>query len=227
MNFSLARKLTAEALGTFILVATVVGSGIMAETLTTDTAVALWGNTAATGAILVVLIFVLGPVSGAHFNPAVTFAFALRREITLTLAALYVLVQITGGILGTFFAHVMFEDALVQVSLHQRAGLSQWMSEGAATFALLMAIFGTLKFRPEAVPVAVGLVITAGYWWTSSTSFANPAVTIARSLTDTFSGIQPDDVPMFIVAQLVSAALATFVFGWLLQEITGESESRN
>lgn len=215
---SLSRKLAAEALGTMLLVATVVGSGIMAETLTSDVAVALLGNTLATGAILVVLILMFGPVSGAHFNPAVTFAFWLRREISARDSVLYVAGQIAGGIAGAVLAHFMFEQSLVQVSLHDRTGPGQWMGEVAATFALVAAILATLKHRPDAVPYAVGLVITAGYWWTSSTSFANPAVTIARALSDTFSGINPAHAPLFVVMQLAGAALAVAIIGWLLRD---------
>ena len=216
--FRLRQRLVAEFFGTLMLVATVVGSGIMGERLTDDTALALWGNTAATGAILFVLISVLGPVSGAHFNPAVSLAFLLRKELTPFYFALYVGAQIAGGLAGTGLAHLMFEDAILQASQHVRAGPSQWVSEGVATFALLMAIFGCIRFRPDAVPAAVGLVITAGYWWTSSTSFANPAVTIARVFTDTFSGIRAIDAPMFIVMQLVMAVIATYFFKWLLEE---------
>lgn len=215
---SLSRKLVAEALGTMLLVATVVGSGIMAETLTSDVAVALLGNTLATGAILVVLILMFGPVSGAHFNPAVTFAFWLRREISARDSVLYVAGQIAGGVAGAVLAHFMFEQSLVQVSLHDRTGPGQWMGEVAATFALVAAILATLKHRPDAVPYAVGLVITAGYWWTSSTSFANPAVTIARALSDTFSGINPAHAPLFVVMQLAGAALAVAIIGWLLRD---------
>lgn len=213
---TLARKLAAEALGTLILVGTVVGSGIMAERLTDDTAVALLGNTLATGAILVVLILMFMPVSGAHFNPAVTFGFWLRREIAARLALGYALVQIMGGLAGMLLAHLMFGEALLQASQNGRASLGEWVGEAVATFALMAAILGALKYRPETVPYAVGLVITAGYWWTSSTSFANPAVTIARSFTDTFSGIQPGHAPVFIVMQLAGAALAVFLMGWLL-----------
>jgi glycerol uptake facilitator-like aquaporin len=210
------RKLTAEALGTLILVGTVVGSGIMAERLTDDVALALLGNTIATGAILVVIILMFGPLSGAHFNPAVTFGFWLRRDIGIRLALAYMAAQITGGLLGMLLAHLMFGEALVQFSQHGRASAGEWLGEAVATFALMAAILGTLRARPEAVPYAVGLVITAGYWWTSSTSFANPAVTIARSLTDTFSGIQPAHAPAFILMQFGGAALAVLVMGWLL-----------
>lgn len=219
---SLSKRLAAEALGTAILVGTVVGSGIMAETLTDDIAVALLGNTIATGAILAVLILMLGPVSGAHFNPAVTFSFWLQKGITSFHAALYMVVQIIGGVCGTLFAHFMFAQAIVQVSLHERFSAGEWAGEFAATFALVAAIIATLKHKPDAVPYAVGLVITAGYWWTSSTSFANPAVTIARSVTDTFSGIAPQHAPLFILMQFVGAAFATLFFGWLLRNKTAQ-----
>lgn len=215
----LTRKLAAEGLGTLLLVATVVGSGIMAETLSGgNIAVALLGNTIATGAILYVLITMLGPISGAHFNPAVTFAFLLRGEIAWLPALAFVAIQMGAGIVGSVLAHAMFEQPLLQASLTQRSGASQWLSEGVATFALVLTIIGTLHARPSAVPAAVALVITAGYWFTASTSFANPAVTLARSYTDTFSGIAPADVGGFVAAQLVGAviawAIARFVFGW-------------
>lgn len=219
---TLSRKLVAELLGTLILVGTVVGSGIMAERLTDDIAVALLGNTLATGAILVVLILMFGPVSGAHFNPAVTFAFWLRREIDATRGLLFILAQIAGGLLGMVLAHLMFGEALVQFSTHARATSGEWVGEAVATFALVAAILGALRFRPEAVPYAVGLVITAGYWWTSSTSFANPAVTIARSFTDTFSGIAPGHAPAFILMQFAGAALAVLLMGWLLAPESAE-----
>jgi glycerol uptake facilitator-like aquaporin len=206
-------------LGTGMLVATVVGSGIMAERLADgNMAVALLGNTIATGAILFVLITMLGPVSGAHLNPAVTMVFALRRELPVKLAGPYVAAQILGGVLGTFAANLMFELPIVELSMTERAGPAQWFSEFVATFALVFTILGTLRARPEAVPIAVALVITAGYWFTASTSFANPAVTIARALSDTFAGIAPVDVPAFILAQLLGAAAAFLiagrVFGW-------------
>lgn len=216
-DFGLARKLVAEGLGTAFLLATVVGSGIMADRLSDgNTALALLGNTIPTGAILVVIILIFGPVSGAHFNPAVTVAFLARREIPVPAALLYMIVQIAGGIAGAAAAHVMFELPIVQISETVRAGPAQMFSEGVATFGLLAAIFGTLRWRPEAVPYAVGLFITAAYWFTASTSFANPAVTIARSLTDTFSGISPANVPGFLFAQLSAALLASVFFGWLL-----------
>jgi len=180
-----------------------------------NVAIALLGNTIATGAILVVLILIFGPVSGAHFNPAVTWAMRLRQEISSADAALYTLAQIAGALAGMLAAHFMFELPLLQTSTHMRAGPAQFASEIIATFGLLATIFGCVRFRTEAVPFAVGLYITAAYWFTASTSFANPSVTLARSLTDTFSGIRPEDAPVFIVAQLIGAGLATLLFGWL------------
>ncbi|MEM7780490.1 MAG: MIP/aquaporin family protein [Pseudomonadota bacterium] len=219
MSEPLARQLASEALGTLLLVATVVGSGIMAETLAGGNfAVALLGNTIATGAILYVLITMLGPVSGAHFNPAVTLAFLLRKEIAVPAAVAFVIVQCAGSIVGSILAHAMFEQPLLQLSLRERTGGAQWLSEGVATFALVLTILGTLRARPQAVPAAVALVITAGYWFTASTSFANPAVTLGRMFSDTFSGIAPIDAPGFMLAQLAGAvlawAVANFVFGW-------------
>jgi len=215
-QFDLPRRLAAETLGTALLLATVVGSGIMAENLAGgNNAIALLGNTIPTGAILIVLITMFGPVSGAHFNPAVTLSFLIRREITTSEAIAYVLVQITGGVLGTWAAHLMFTEELFQLSSHLRTGGDQWFSEGVATFGLVATILGTLRWRPESVACMVGLYITAAYWFTASTSFANPAVTIARSLTDTFSGIYPAHVPGFILAQLVGAIMATITIGWL------------
>ncbi len=217
MSVDMPRRLVAEALGTALLVATVVGSGIMADAMSPDDGVALLGNTLATGAILVVLISMLGPVSGAHFNPAVSFAFLIRRDLSLGEAALYMPVQIAGGVAGALLAHAMFELPLLQASSHVRSGGAQWLSEVVATFGLVATILAGLRFRPEAVPALVGLFISAGYWFTASTSFANPAVTIARTLTDTFSGIRPVDAPGFIVAQFVGAAVAVTLMGWLLQ----------
>jgi glycerol uptake facilitator-like aquaporin len=212
-----ARQLVAEGLGTAFLLATVVGSGIMGERLADgNVALALLGNTIATGAILVVLILVFGAISGAHFNPAVTLAFRLRGEIGRGAAGAYVAVQIIGGLMGTWAAHIMFDEPLFQLSTTLRSGFPQWTAEFIAAFGLVATILGCLRARPEAVPYAVGLFITAGYWFTASTSFANPAVTIARSLTDTFSGIRPVDAPGFIVAQLLGATAATLVFRWLL-----------
>ncbi|MEL7129684.1 MAG: aquaporin [Pseudomonadota bacterium] len=209
------RKLVAEALGTALLVATVIGSGIMAETLTTDTAMALWANTAATGAILVVLILIFGPISGAHFNPAVTLSFRIRGDIGNGAALAFMCVQMIGGLAGMVLAHMMFETAPMQLSETVRGGAGQWISEAAATFALIAAILGCVRFKPDAVPYAVGLVITAGYWWTASTSFANPAVTFARVFTDTFSGIHPADAPAFVGIQLATAAISTPFLIWL------------
>jgi glycerol uptake facilitator-like aquaporin len=212
-----ARQLVSEGLGTAFLLATVVGSGIMAERLAGgNAALALLGNTIATGAMLVVLILVFAPLSGAHFNPAMTLAFRLRGEIGAAAAVTYVAVQIVGGLAGTWAAHLMFEEPLFQLSTTLRSGFPQWLAEFIAAFGLVATILGCLKARPEAVAYAVGLYITAGYWFTASTSFANPAVTIARSLTDTFSGISPSDAPAFVVAQLLGATAATLLFRWLL-----------
>ena len=213
----MTRRLTAEWLGTLFLLATVVGSGIMAERLAGgNLALALLGNTIPTGAILTVLILVFGPVSGAHFNPAVTLAFALRRDIGARDAALYAGAQIAGGICGVLVAHVMFANPLIDPSTTVRTGTGQWAGEFVATFGLVGTILGCLHSRPQAVAPAVGLYITAAYWFTSSTSFANPAVTIARALSDTFAGIAPANVAAFVAMQLLGAALAAFFFGWLL-----------
>ena len=198
------------------LLATVIGSGIMAENLAAgNMALALLGNTIPTGAILVVLITILGPISGAHLNPAVTVAFLLRGEISPRMALAYIVVQIVGAVCGAFLAHFMFELPLVQESERLRTGLAQWGSEFVATFGLLATIFGTLRWRAKAVPMMVGLYITAAYWFTASTSFANPAVTIARSLTNTFSGIFPEHALCFIVAQLVAAVIGAYALRWL------------
>ena len=211
-----ARKLVAEFAGTMTLLATVIGSGIMAERLADgNMAIALLGNTIPTGAILFVLITILGPVSGAHFNPAVTLAFAIRREIGHRLAILFVMAQVMGGLCGAMLAHVMFEMPVLQLSQNIRTGPAQWTSEFVATFGLLTVIFGGLRWRPDAIPTLVGLYITAAYWFTSSTSFANPAVTIARSFTDSFSGILPSHAPGFILAQLAAALVAPLCLGWL------------
>ncbi len=213
------RRLFAEWLGTFSLLATVVGSGIMAERLADgNVAIALLGNTIPTGAILVVLIMVFGPISGAHFNPAVTLAFAIRKEIAVKDSVLYVLTQIVGGISGVLIAHVMFDNPLFDPSTTVRSGVGQWVGEFVATFGLVGTILGCLKARPEAVSYAVGLYITAAYWFTSSTSFANPAVTIARGFSNTFAGIQPANVAAFVAVQLTAAILATLFFHWLLYE---------
>ena len=215
-EIGLPRRLGAEALGTAFLLATVVGSGIMGERLADgNVALALLGNTIATGAILVVLILIFGPLSGAHFNPAVTLAFTLRRELPPSTALAYVAAQLAGGIVGVLVTHVMFKMPVLSTSVNVRAGPAQWVSEFVATFGLLATILGCLKYRAEAIPFAVGLYITAGYWFTASTSFANPAVTVARTLTDSFSGIRPVDAPGFIVAQLIAAAACVAVFRWL------------
>ena len=219
MAFDLSRRLVAEALGTAMLVATVVGSGIMADRLTDDVALALLGNTLPTGAILVVLITILGPISGAHFNPAVTLVFALRSEIALKDAATYAIAQIFGGMLGTLLAHGMFDLPLLQISATARTGTGQWIAEGVAAFGLVFTILAGLRFRPESIPWLVGLYITAAYWFTASTSFANPAVAIARAFSDTFAGIRPVDVPAFIVAEVLGALLAMALAGWLLAEL--------
>jgi glycerol uptake facilitator-like aquaporin len=216
-GFDLQRRLAAEVMGTALLVATVVGSGIMAESLTRDVALALLGNTLPTGAILVVLISILGPISGAHFNPAVTLVFALKRELTRGEALTYILAQVIGGIIGTMLAHAMFGLPVWEASLKMRTGSAQWLAEGIAAFGLVATILGGLKFNRSAIPWLVGLYITAAYWFTSSTSFANPAVAIARSLTNTFSGIRPADLPGFIMAELCGALAAFFVMNWLLR----------
>lgn len=216
MKFSPAQKLAAEALGTALLLAIVVGSGIMGDSLASgNDAVALLANAIATGAGLYVLITIFGPVSGGHFNPAVTLAFLLRREIALGLAAAYMSVQIAGGIAGVGLAHAMFNLDLAQVSIKARSSAGEALGEAVATFGLVLTILGALRFRSESVAMAVGLFITAGYWFTSSTSFANPAVTIARTLTDTFAGVRAADAPAFLLAQFSAAALATGVAAWL------------
>lgn len=217
--FDLGRRLTAEALGTALLLAVVVGSGIMGERLSAgNDAIALLGNTIATGAALVVLISVFGPVSGAHFNPAVTLVFALRRELPAGLAAAYVAVQTVGAVLGVWTAHLMFAEPAFQIASKLRDGPAQGFSEAVATFGLVATILGGLRFRPDAVPVLVGLYITAAYWFTASTSFANPAVTLARSLSDTFAGIAPSSAPAFIAAQLIGAIVATITLSWLFRQ---------
>jgi glycerol uptake facilitator-like aquaporin len=214
--FDLPRRLAAEALGTAILVATVVGSGIMAETLTKDVALALLCNTLPTGAILVVLITLLGPISGAHFNPAVSVVFALRRELLGRETVLYIAAQIAGGIVGTIIAHAMFDMPLLAASAKMRTGTAQWFSEAVAAFGLIVTILGGIRFARASVPWLVGLYITAAYWFTASTSFANPAVAIARSLTNTFSGIRPADLPGFIGAEFAGALLGLLLMSWLL-----------
>ncbi len=217
MSYSTAQKYVAEFIGTAFLLATVVGSGIMAERLADgNVAIALLGNTIPTGAILVVLITMLGPISGAHFNPAVTVAFALRHDIDPGNGVWYVVFQIMGGLVGVLAAHLMFDESLIQFSQKTRTGGAQWFAESVATFGLVFTIFATLKAKQEAVAVAVGLYITAAYWFTASTSFANPAVTIARGFSDSFSGIRPMDVPAFVIAQICGAILAWVVCNWLL-----------
>jgi glycerol uptake facilitator-like aquaporin len=209
-----AQKLVAEALGTALLVATVVGSGIMAETLAgRNIGLALLANTIATGAILFVLITMFGPVSGAHFNPVVSLVFALRRELGIGSLAAFSAAQIVGGVAGTLLAHAMFDQPIMQFSAHIRTGPSQWLSEAVATFALVLTILGTLRAKPDAVPASVAMVIVAGYWFTASTSFANPAVTIARTLSDTFAGIAPANAPLFIASQIIGGLAA-----WLVAE---------
>lgn len=217
MKVDLARRLFAEALGSLLLTGTVVGSGILAvEIAEGNNAVALLGNTAATGAILFVLISALGPISGAHFNPAVTLVMALRRDVSVLSAILYIPVQVAGCVLGAWLAHAMFDLPIVQFSTHVRAGPAQVLSEAVAAFALLFAILSVSRWRPQAVPAAVALVIVAGYWWTASTSFANPAITIARALSDTFAGVRPEDAPGFIAGQFAGALTAWLACAYLL-----------
>ena len=211
------KRFVAEALGTALLLATVVGSGIMGERLAGgNVAIALLANTLATGAALVALIFTFGSVSGAHFNPVVTFADASQGGIAWRDVPGYLVAQCVGAFSGVAAAHLMFKEALFSVSLHERSGPSQWFSEFVATFGLLAVILGCSRRKPEAVPFAVGAYITAAYWFTSSTSFANPAVTLARSFSNTFAGIRPVDAPAFIVAQILGAACATWLFRWLV-----------
>jgi len=208
----LARRIAAEGLGSFFLFACVIGSGIMAGNLSQgNDAIALLGNTLATGAILFVLITLLGPISGAHMNPAVSLVAACRSELRWSDAAAYILAQLAFGILGAWAAHLMFGLPTLQLSVKARTGLGQWAGEFIATFGLILTILGTVRFRRDWVPASVALYITAAYWFTSSTSFANPAITIARSLTNTFSGIAPPDVPLFIAAQLIGAGCAALV----------------
>lgn len=213
---TLARRVAAEFGGALVLTAVVIGSGVMGVRMADgNAAIALLANTLATAAILFVLITALAPVSGAHFNPAVTLVMALRREISWPTALAYLPVQVGGCILGAWLAHAMFELPLIQASTHVRAGSAQMLSEGVATFALLFTILGVSRWRAETVPAAVALVIVAGYWWTASTSFANPAISIARAMSDTFAGVRPDDVPAFIIAQITGALVAWLVC-WFL-----------
>lgn len=217
----LSRRAAAEFIGTAFLLAAVVGSGIMAAKLAGGNgALALLCNTLPTGAILAVLILIFGPVSGAHFNPVVTLAFVFRRELPIDTAAIYLAAQVTGAIVGAWAAHLMFELPLIQISATARVGLGQWLAEAVATFGLLLTIFGCLAGARAATPYAVGLYITAAYWFTASTSFANPAVTIARSLSDTFAGISPSGVPAFIAAQFAGALAATLLATWLWKTAT-------
>jgi glycerol uptake facilitator-like aquaporin len=218
MSFDLTRRLAAEGLGTLILVMAVIGSGIMAENLAGgNQAVALLCNTIATGAVLYVIITIFVAVSGAHFNPAVSLVMMLRGELDLRTTLAYIAAQIIGGCIGAVLAHLMFGLDLFQLGSTARTGLGQWAGEFIATFGLIATILGCLRFKPEAVATAVGLYITSAYWFTASTSFANPAVTIARSLTDTFAGIAPGDAPGFIVAEFLGAVAAAYLFRWLLK----------
>lgn len=213
---TLSRRLAGEALGSFLLFATVIGSGVMAERLAGgNVAVALLGNALATGAILFVLITMLAPVSGAHFNPAVTLVVRLRHAITTRTALFYVVAQLAGGLLGVWAAHLMFDLPVLQFSHKARSGAGQWVGEALATFGLVLTIFATEKSARRAIPASVALYITAAYWFTSSTSFANPAITIVRSLSDTFAGIAPRDVIGFVAAQLAGALVADIVARWL------------
>lgn len=215
----LVRRAIAEALGTAMLLAVVVGSGIMGQRLSGgNDAIALMGNTIATGAGLVVLIHMFGPVSGAHFNPAVTLAVLMKRETSVRVALVYIAAQIAGAVIGVWSAHLMFAEPVLQVSSKLRDGLPQGFAEAVATFGLIGTILTTQRSRPEFTPVAVGLYITSAYWFTASTSFANPAVTIARSLSDTFAGIAPSSASLFIASQCVGMVAAVMVFGWLSKE---------
>ena len=222
------RRLVAETVGTAFLLATIVGSGIMAERLSGgNEALALFCNSTATGAILVVLISVFGQVSGAHLNPAVTLAFAVRREIGAALALGYVVSQVTGAVLGTWAAHVMFDQSVLQLSTKARAGSGLWFAEALATFGLILTIFGTQRWKADMVPTTVGLYIASAYWFTASTSFANPAVTLARSITNTFAGIQPAHAPAFIVAQLLGALVGTLFCWYVFAQMTATANRRN
>jgi glycerol uptake facilitator-like aquaporin len=224
VSFDLTRRVAAEFGGAMLLAAVVIGSGVMGERLAgADVALALLANTLATAAVLYVLITALGPISGGHFNPAVTLAFALRGEIGADAAALYVAAQVAGCTAGAVLAHALFELPLVQIATTERAGAAQMLSEAAATFALVACILLVAWAKPGAIAAAVALTIGAGYWWTSSTSFANPAITIARALSDTFAGVRPQDAPGFIAAQFVGALLATGACGWLLTRARGAS----
>jgi glycerol uptake facilitator-like aquaporin len=224
MAISLRQRCAAEGLGTAFLLAAVVGSGIMAERLAGgNQALALLCNTLPTGAILTVLILAFGPISGAHFNPAVSLAFAFRGELLARPAAAYIACQVAGAIAGVWAAHLMFELPVIQFATTARTGPGQWLAEGIATFGLLITIFGCLARNASAIPYAVGLYITAAYWFTASTSFANPAVTIARALSDTFAGIAPANVAAFLVAQFAGAAAALALSGWMWQEAISDN----
>ena len=214
----LSKRLAAEFLGTLFLVATVVGSGVMADRLSEDIAVSLLGNTIPTGAILFVLITLFGPISGAHFNPVVTGVFCWRCEIAKKDAVLYIFAQILGGVLGTLLAHGMFDLPLLQTSSTMRSGGPQYLSEIVASFGLVMTILIALRSDASKIAMLVGLYITAAYWFTASTSFANPAVSIARALSDTFAGIRPLDVPMFVLSQCIGAALAAGLAAWIFAD---------
>jgi glycerol uptake facilitator-like aquaporin len=227
-GFSRRQRLGAEFMGTALLLVTVIGSGIMGERLAGgNVAIALLGNTIPTGAILVVLITMLGPISGAHFNPAVTAVFAIKREMSGAEALGYVVVQILGGVVGVLAAHAMFDEALLQISTKVRSGPSQWFSEWVAAFGLVLTILLTLRTNAAAVATSVGLYITAAYWFTASTSFANPAVTIARAFSNTFAGIRPQDVLPFAIAQLIGAVVAVYFCRWLLAEPAGVAARRS
>lgn len=221
----IARRLTAEALGTAFLLAAVVGSGIMGERLAGgNVAIALLANTIATGAALAVLISIFGPISGAHFNPAVTLFFGLRREIGIGVGVLYVVVQVVGAVAGVWAAHAMFGMPILEVSQRLRDGPAQWWAEFVATFGLIATIAGAVRYTPNAAAYLMGLYITAAYWFTASTSFANPAVTVTRAMTNSFAGISPGSVPGFIVAQLAAAVVGYWVCGWLFAREVVEIE---
>jgi glycerol uptake facilitator-like aquaporin len=218
-TYSLPQRLAAEAVGTLLLLATVIGSGIMGDSLAGgNVAIALLGNTLPTGAILYVLITMFGPISGAHFNPAVSLAFAIKGDISWREFGLFVLVQIVAAILGVWLAHAMFDQSILQLSVKQRTGMGQWISEGVATFGLVAAIFIAIKTNKDSVAWVVGLYITAAYWFTASTSFANPAVAISRCLSNTFAGIRPSDVLPFVVVQLVATMVAVLYCRWQLDD---------
>lgn len=215
---NLSKRAAAEALGALLLVGVVIGSGILADAFSPDDGVALLGNTLATAAILFVLITMFGPISGAHFNPAVSLAFALRGELSWGACVLYIAAQCAGAVAGACLAHAMFELPLLQASTHARTGFGIGLSEAVATFALMFTILGVRRAQPALVPAAVALVITAGYWWTPSTSFANPAVTLARTFTDTFSGVRMADAPLFVAAEIAGAVAAVLIGAYFFGE---------